>query len=194
MPHFCKTLLVLLILVFAELSLSTEAKADAVSLTLTPTTYDVGNGLVTVSGFFTNFGNLTFHANNFDATFPSGIGLTGFGAIEENGTLTYARPVPGMSSTPVVRLLNFFFSRPTPPGTYSFTVTFSGLDSSGVPITTTPAQFTVTVPVDFVPNIPTPEPTTVILLTTGLATLSASIRRRRNSTKQAVSHGGDELF
>jgi hypothetical protein len=124
MPRLRKAHLVLLILAFAALSLSTEAKADAVSLTLTPTTYDVGNGLVTVSGFFTNFGNLTFHANNFDATFPPGIGLTGFGAIEENGTLTYARPVPGMSSTPVVRLLNFFFSRPTPPGYVQFHCNF----------------------------------------------------------------------
>jgi hypothetical protein len=184
MPRLRKAHLVLLILAFAALSLSTEAKADAVSLTLTPTTYDVGSGLVPVFGFFTSLGNLTFHANNFDVIFPPGTGLTSIGAIEENGTFTYTRPVLGMSPSPVVHLLNFFFSKPTPPGTYSFTVTFSGFDSSGVPITTTPAQFTVTVPVGWVPNITTPEPTTVILLTTGLATLGASIRSRRNSTKK----------
>lgn len=173
-----------LILVFAGLSLSTEAKADAVSLTITPTTYAFGSGWFTVPGFFTNSGNLTFRANRFDVVLPPGNGPMGFGASIENGELIYTRPVPGMSVTPVLRLIDVSFLSPIPQGVYTFTVTFSGFDSSGAAITTAPAQFTVN-------DVPVPEPTTVLLLTTGLVTLGASIRRRHKSTKkQMVPHAG----
>src|SRR5712691_10583643 len=125
MSSFQKIHLTVFVLVFVGLSFSTEAKADVVSLNLMPTNYDIGNGVVRVRGSYTNSGNLTFQANDVHVVFPPGVGLTGFGAIPNDGSFYYALPVPGLSSTPVIPLLDFFFANPTPQGTYTFTLTVS---------------------------------------------------------------------
>lgn len=173
MTSFRKICLISLIVLFGGLGLATEVKADGVSLTLTPTTYQ--GDQFTLTGLFTNSGNLTFRANRFDLVSPPGSGQLAISAHIENGEINYTRPVPAMSSTPVLGLLDLSFVSLPPEGTYTFSLTFSGFDSSGVAFTTAPQQFTVDVPV--------PEPTTIALLSTGLLTAAASIRRRRSAEK-----------
>lgn len=180
MPGLRKVCLISLMLFLASISVSIEAKADAVQLTLTPTAYDASNAEFTLIGFFTNLGSATFTANRWDLVFSPDLGPHGQGAVTMPSSFccNYTQPVPGMSSSSILPLLNIsiFGYPPSGAGTYIGTLTFSGFDSNGVAITTAPVQFTVDVPV--------PEPATILLFSTGLAAISASIRRRRIASRK----------
>ena len=181
MPGLRKVCLISLVLFLTSISVSIEAKADPVQVTLTPTAYDGTGGQFTLIGFFTNLGSAAFTANRWDLVFSPNLGPHSQGAVTMPNTFccTYSQPVPGMSSSPIVPLLDIFFGYPpSGAGTYVGTLTFSGFDSNGVAITTAPVQFTVDVPV--------PEPATILLFTTGLAAISASIRRRRVASRKGA--------
>lgn len=167
-------------MIILSLSLSIEAKADPVQLTLTNTVYDASSGSFTLTGFFTNLGSATFTANRWDLSFSPDLGPHGQSAVNlpTGFCCTYTQPVPGLSSSSIMPLLTISLhgQPPSGAGVYIGTLTFSGFDSNGVAITTSPFQFAV--------NVPVPEPTTMLLLSTGLIAVGRSIRRRRIATKK----------
>jgi hypothetical protein len=180
MSSLRKVYLLSFMFILTSLSLAIEAKADPVQLTLTNTVYDASSGSFTLTGFFTNSGSATFTANGWSLTFSPDLGQHGQSAVNlpTGFCCTYNQPVPGMSSSSIIPLLTIS-PRGQPPsgsGTYIGTLTFSGVDSNGVTITTAPVQFAV--------NVPVPEPATMLLLSTGLMAAGSSIRRRRIATKE----------
>jgi hypothetical protein len=166
--------------ILISLSFSIEARADAVQLTLTNTIYDASSGSFTLTGFFTNLGDATFTANRWDLAFSPDLGPQGQSSVNlsTGACCTYSQPVPGMSSTSVMPLLTISLlgQPPSGAGTYIGTLSFSGFDSNGFAITTNLVHFEV--------NVPVPEPVTVLLFSTGLSAIAASIRRRRTVTNK----------
>lgn len=179
MPSLRKVYLALLML--ASLSFAMEAKADPVQLNLTSNVYDVINNSFTISGSFTNFGAATFTANGWSLTFSPDLGPQGQSAVTTPGSLNYAQPVAGLSTSPTLPLLIISLNNPppSPAKTYIGTLTFFGHDSNGLVVFTNSVEFRVNMP-----EVPVPEPATMLLFGTGVMALGASIRRRRSAAKK----------
>ncbi|MEA2203834.1 MAG: hypothetical protein QOE77_610 [Blastocatellia bacterium] len=178
MPKTYKTHLLILASLVAFLIFPTEAKADVVQLTLTNSSYDMSTGSFTLIGFFTNSGSATFTANRWDMSFTPDIGPLSISAnTAAPNCCPYTLPVPGMSDSAVLPLLNVSLLGPpaSGAGTYFGTLTFSGFDSNGVAITTAPVRFSV--------NVPVPEPATILLLGSGLIAVGSSLRKRLNRSR-----------
>jgi hypothetical protein len=172
----------LLALVLVSLIPSSEAKADSVRFTPTSTTHDLGSGGFILSGFFTNPGTVAFTANRWDVSFSPNLGPLSVTAIDSTSPncCNYTQTVPGLSSSPILPLLEFRFigTSSLEPGSYLATITFSGVAGSDLNVTTIPVQFTVTVPQSV------PEPATLLLLSSGLMAGGAIVRRRLSNLKQ----------
>lgn len=179
MSSLRKVYLISFMFIMTSLSLSLEAKADPVQLTLTNTVYDASGGSFTLTGFFTNSGSATFTANGWSLTFAPDLGPHGQSGVNlpSGSCCTYSQPVPGMTSSSVMPLLTISLHGypPSGAGLYIGTLSFSGIDSNGVAITTDPVQFAV--------NVPVPEPATILLFSTGLMAISSSIRKRRRKNQ-----------
>lgn len=169
-----KVYLPLVIAVVMIMGFSNEAKADGVQLTLANTTYDLGSGMFTITGSFTNSGTATFIANRWDMVFSSNLPLE-VRAVPFSELSNYTQPVPGMTTSAVLPLLDVIAIGPIAPGTYLGSLTFTGVAGSDLNVTTPAVQFTVNVPAAV------PEPTTVLLFSSGLMAIGAAIRRRRRA-------------
>lgn len=180
MLNLRKVYLISFMLILTSSSIALEAKADPVQLTLTNVVYDATPGSFTLTGFFTNLGSATFTANGWNLTFSPELGPHGQSAVNlpSGFCCTYTQPVPGMSSSSIMPLLTISLHGhpPAGAGAYIGTLSFSGVDSNGVAITTAPVQFAV--------NVPVPEPATIMLFSTGLMAVGSSIRRRRIARKK----------
>jgi hypothetical protein len=172
-----KIFLILLSLFWATLSLTTQAKAESVQLTLTSNSYLMNNGRATLTGFFTNMGNVNFVANRWDLNFTPGLFPLEVDAVQSNGVTNYTMAVPGMSTTAPLPLLDLVALAPLTPGTYNGTLTFSGVAGSDLNATTTPFHFTLTVPANV------PESATILMLGVGLMLVAALIRKRRSGSR-----------
>lgn len=176
MPNLRNVYLTLFLLVAASLAFAMEAKADPVQFTLTQTTFDLGANSFSLSGFFTNTGSVTFTANRFDVLFTPFLAPSEIRAIPFSSPdcCNYTQAVPGMSSSPVLPMLEFILtgSPVMGPGLYTGSLTFTGVAGSNLNVTTAPVQFTVNV------TDPVPEPGTIVLFGTGLMAVATAVRRR----------------
>jgi hypothetical protein len=169
-----------LLLVVTCLGLPTIAKADAVRFNLTNTAFDLSSGRFTLFGSFTNSGSVAFTANRFDVVFTPDLRPLEIRAVDTSSPdcCNYTQTVPGMSTSAVLPMLEFIFIGPPVlgPGIYNASLTFSGVAGSDLNVVTAPVQFTICVPA----NLPeVPEPTAMLLLSTGLLAVGAAVRRRR---------------
>jgi hypothetical protein len=172
-----KTFLILLSLVWTTLSFTTQAKAESLQLTLTSNSYLMNNGRATLTGFFTNMGNVNFVANRRDLNFTPGLFPLEVDAVQSDGVTNYTMAVPGMSTTAPLPLLDLVALAPLAPGAYNGTLTFSGVAGSDLNATTAPFHFTLTVPANV------PESAAVLMLGVGLMLVAALIRKRRSGRR-----------
>ena len=166
-----------LVAVAALALLPTAARADALSFAFTPSTYTGAAGsVVTLFGTFNNGpGAITF--TGYQADLQAGLSLSPNG---NPGSQPFDALVgmAGSSSLGPIALFNVLIAPGTPDGTV-FTFAFNQFtvfyDSSTQNPDEAAANFSIVVR-NGGPNIP--EPTSIMLLGTGLAGVAAGLRKR----------------
>ncbi len=168
-----------LVAVAALALLPTVARADGVSFQFNPNTYTASSGsVVTLFGTFINGPNAILFTG-YDNSFQSGLSL--FGATQPFDALVV---LSSNQTLGPIALFNVLIDPSTPDGTV-FTFAFNQFtifyDTSVVGVSDeAAANFSIIVQ-NGAPNVP--EPTSMVLLGTGLAGVAASLRKRWRAKK-----------
>ena len=173
-----KQLLIAVSVLAALAVLPAAVKADPITFTLDDTHSVAAGGSVTFFGTLSNGGPPTIFLNGISFSFASGAP----GSITFNDTAFFALPASLASgaSTGLAPFFDVVVSALVPPGFYIGTVSVLGGDNANAANIIGTQEFSITVTTGG--QNPVPEPTTMLLLGSGLAGAAALKRRRQRRT------------
>jgi PEP-CTERM motif len=160
--------------------LPAAVKADPITFTLDDTHSVAAGSSVTFFGTLSNGGSPTTFLNGLSFTFASGAP----GSISFNDTAFFALPASlGPSTTTgLAAFFNAVVSSLVPAGVYSGSVSVLGGDTDSANDILGTQDFSITVTGG---QTPVPEPTTMLLLGSGLAGAAAMRRRKRREAEKS---------